>query len=242
MLTRAPWLADVLRAAGLAVVEVPGWQERGHGDFTDLTHVVLHHDASPFGPSPGVVRYMLDNFGTHGAQLWVARDGTWTVLASGVAYHAGRVQPGKPGNRQSLGVEADHSTGEDWPDCQLNSIRVGIHAILTRIGTTAADGLEFHKTVCRPHGRKSDPDGLSLDEERIRVDAKHLPTPTEEPPVTPAEIEQVAQRAAALVRKDLRTVIGGDPTQADVDATHYSLADIGRQLSVITRLLSPPPQ
>jgi hypothetical protein len=26
------WLPDVLRAAGLQVIEVPGWQNRGHGD------------------------------------------------------------------------------------------------------------------------------------------------------------------------------------------------------------------
>jgi hypothetical protein len=166
---RATWLAEVLRTAGLTVVEYPGWKTRGRGEFGNLRAVVWHHDASPPGDSPGVPTYMIRNFGTAAAQCWVARDGVWHVIAAGVAYHAGKVQPGKPGNHESIGVETDHTTGEDWPAALLASLRVGTAAILRKLGEPASTGLEFHKSICLPVGRKSDPDGLNLAEERGAV-------------------------------------------------------------------------
>jgi len=30
------WIADVLRAEGVNLVEYPEWQNRGHGDFKDI--------------------------------------------------------------------------------------------------------------------------------------------------------------------------------------------------------------
>lgn len=169
MITRALWLPDVLRDANLKVVEHDGWKSRGHGDFLDLRAVVWHHDASAVGDSPGVPAYMLRNWNRAGAQLWVSRQGVWHVLASGVAYHAGNVLAGKPSNRYSLGVETDHTTGEDWPAELLYSLRIGTAAILHRLDVPAQSGLEFHRTICAPKGRKSDPDGLHLDLERALV-------------------------------------------------------------------------
>lgn len=168
-MSRATWLADDLRAAGLTVKESSGWQSRGR-PFGDLRAVVWHHDASPPGDSPGVPAYMLREMaaGRAGAQLWVDRRGTWYVLASGVAFHAGKVLPGMPGNSQSLGVETDHTTGEAWPEPQLVSLRRGTAVILRRLGRDAT-ALHMHKTICAPPGRKVDPDGLSLPHERGRV-------------------------------------------------------------------------
>ncbi|MCW2776656.1 MAG: Peptidoglycan-binding domain 1 protein [Frankiales bacterium] len=183
----ATWLADVLTDAGLHVRELDGWRTRGHydGGFSGLRAVVWHHDASGEGDSPGVPAAMLGNWDVAAAQLWVDRSGVWHVLAAGPAYHAGRVLPGKPDNHTSLGVETDHTTGEDWPEAQLLSLRVGTHAILSHLGTDAAHGLEFHRTVCSPPGRKSDPDGLVLADERRRVDAVAHPVPGLVPPPRP---------------------------------------------------------
>lgn len=164
---RAPWLAEVLRAEGLQVVEHAGWQGRG-GELDALEAVVWHHDASPPGDSPGVCDYMLGRYDVAAAQAWVSRAGAWHLLGDGAAPHAGRVLLGKPGNRDSLGVETDHTTGEPWPAEQLRGLRVGTAAILRRAGATAT-GLEFHRTVCSPVGRKSDPDGLDLTAERAAV-------------------------------------------------------------------------
>lgn len=169
MIGYATWLADVLRAAGLEVVEHDGWKTRGHyGGFSDLHAVVWHHDASAPGDSPNVPKYMLEHWDTAAAQLWVNRQGVWHVLAAGPAYHAGKVLAGKPGNHTSLGVETDHTTGEDWPPALLTSLRTGTAAILRKLDAQP-DGLEFHKTVCDPPGRKTDPDGLDLADERRNV-------------------------------------------------------------------------
>lgn len=163
------WLPDVLRAAGLTVVEHDGWRSRGlAGGVFEPKAVVWHHDASPKGDSPGVPAYMIRNFSNGAAQLWVSRYGEWHVVAAGRAPHAGVVLPGMPGNSTSIGIETDHTTGEEWPPALLDSLRIGTAAILARLGV-GAEGLHFHKTVCSPPGRKVDPDGLSLAAERQAV-------------------------------------------------------------------------
>lgn len=195
--TRATWLADELRAAGLTVKTYPGWESRGK-PFRDLRAVVWHHDASPAGDSPGVPAYMLREMaaGRAGAQLWVDRRGAWHVLASGVAFHAGAVLAGMPGNHESLGVETDHTTDESWPSAQLLSLRRGTAAILRRIGQDAT-GLHMHKTICSPRGRKVDPDGLDLHNERGRLAvlmASAALKTTPAPPPAPVQEDDMAVR------------------------------------------------
>ncbi|WP_288797822.1 N-acetylmuramoyl-L-alanine amidase [uncultured Arsenicicoccus sp.] len=167
-------IADILRAAGCQVVEHPGWQTRGHGGLaTSKPTIVWHHDASPKGRTPGVAAYMLAMLaklrGSVGdAQLWVDYDGVWHVLGCGKAYHAGVTKPGKPGNPTTLGVETDHTVDEAWPVKQLESLRRGTAALLRAFGHSSG-GLEFHKTIAFPPGRKVDPDGLDLSAERTIV-------------------------------------------------------------------------
>lgn len=164
------WVADVLRDAGLPVKEVFGWKKRTCGTLIP-THVVWHHDGSPPGASPNVPGYIAGQVDKKkpGANLWVALDGTWHVIAAGLTYHAGEVLPGKPGNDRSIGIETDHTTGETWSGVELlHSLRVGTAAILNHL-QKPANNLEFHKTICSPIGRKTDPDGLSVTRERIEV-------------------------------------------------------------------------
>ncbi|CAF1082927.1 unnamed protein product, partial [Adineta ricciae] len=40
-------LADILRGAGLNVVEVAGWRTRGHGVMSSVKGIVVHHTAGP---------------------------------------------------------------------------------------------------------------------------------------------------------------------------------------------------
>ena len=226
-MTHATWLADTLRAAGCQVVEHPGWQGRGKG-FSDLRAVVWHHDASPPGDSPGVPAYMLRQMtaGKAAAQLWVDRKGTWHVLAAGVAFHAGDVRTGKPGNYQSLGVETDHTTGEAWPAALLTSLRRGTAAILRRLGQDAS-GLHMHKTICDPPGRKTDPDGLDLHSERGRL-AVLMAIKAQSTDPTPLEDEMTPQdwtRMEKLVDDRIRLVLRGENSDGKPTG-HANLRDL----------------
>ncbi|NUT53672.1 MAG: N-acetylmuramoyl-L-alanine amidase [Saccharothrix sp.] len=170
MALRLVGLADALRAAGLTVVEYPGWQTRGRNDggFAPVA-VMWHHDASAPGDSPGVPAYMADP-DNNGAQCWVDRAGRWHLVAAGRMWHAGLGGPWGPisrddGNTDSVGVETDHTTGEDWPAVQLDSLRRGTVVLLRYLGAPAA-ALCGHKEY-RP--TNPDPDGLDMAHERQLV-------------------------------------------------------------------------
>lgn len=200
---RITWVPAVLRAAGLTVVEHDGWKARGLSTTRSFTPraLVWHHDASPKGDSPGVPAYMIRNYERAGAQLWVDRQGRWHIIASGRAAHAGKTLPGMPTNETSIGIETDHTTGEDWPPALLASLRKGSAALLNHLAVTASAGLHFHKTICDPPGRKVDPDGLTLTKERSVVtglcaDLKYT-DPTAPKPVS---VPTIADCLSALKR------------------------------------------
>lgn len=161
-------LANVLRRAGVPVVEYPGWKDRTQkdGPFSPLG-VMWHHDASARGDSPGVPA-MMANLANNGAQTWVDRYGVWHLIAAGRMWHAGtgtgfgRILAER-GNTLALGVETDHTTGEDWPNDQLASLRLGTAAILAWFGANPADSLCGHKEYRRSN---PDPDGLDMATER----------------------------------------------------------------------------
>jgi hypothetical protein len=101
-------------------------------------------------------------------------DGAWHCIAAGRANHAGvgggwGVIPADQGNGYSVGVETDHTTGERWPDAQLQAMRVGTAAILTRLGAAPQGALCGHLEYAP--GRKFDPAGLDMDAERRAVAA-----------------------------------------------------------------------
>jgi len=158
---RALALADVLRAAGLPVVEVPGWQSRGR-DLVAIRGGVTHHTAtSPAAggdyPTLGVVRDGRAGLAGPLSQLGLGRSGTWYVIAAGRANHAGTVHSryaSTHGNPYSLGVEAEHPGGNHpWPAVQYASYVRGCAAIARHYGITWLG----HKEVAAPVGRKPDP-------------------------------------------------------------------------------------
>ena len=161
---KALWLADVLRAAGLQVVEQPGWKERGRGDFTAIRGVVCHHTAGSLkgnAPSLGVVTNGREGLPGPLSQLVLGRDGTFFVVASGKSNHAG---PGKwqgviAGNSQMIGIEAENtglSNDQPWPAVQMDAYIRGVAAILKQIKADAVMACG-HKEYAQPKGRKSDP-------------------------------------------------------------------------------------
>lgn len=159
----AVWLADVLRAAGLKVAEVEGWKTRGHATMGDVKGAICHHTAGPrIGNMPSldtVIRGRTDLKGPL-CNLALGRDGTWYVVAAGLAYHAGRGswQSVTAGNSQMIGIEAENTgLGDDpWPEVQVEAYARGIAAIFSHIGADAIM-CAGHKEYALPKGRKIDP-------------------------------------------------------------------------------------
>ena len=177
---RCTWLASVLRQAGLPVEEVPGWESRGHGDMGDVRGVLCHHTAGPaHGDHPSldvVVKGRPDLQGPL-AQLFLARSGTWYVVAAGKAWHAGAGSwhGMTDGNGHLVGVEAENmgTAADPWPAEQMDSYARGVAAILAHVHASA-DWAAGHKEYALPPGRKTDP---SFDMAAFRAKVRgHLET------------------------------------------------------------------
>jgi peptidoglycan hydrolase-like protein with peptidoglycan-binding domain len=187
---RALWLADRLRAAGLKVAEVAGWQSRGSPTFAPRV-VVCHHTAgarSGEAPSLNVVRDGRPGLPGPLSQLVLGRSGTFYVVASGRANHAGTGGwKAVSGNTASLGIEAENAgDGTDpWPDVQLDAYVRGVATICDELGI-ASDMVCGHREWAP--GRKVDPRGIDMDLFRGRVAAilagevpRPLPIPATDP-------------------------------------------------------------
>jgi hypothetical protein len=161
-------LADVCRAAGLAVVEVDGWQTRarGSGGYDDDRPwcVMWHHTASDTTPANDV------NYIVHGcpdapvANLYLARDGAVHVCAAGATNTNGKggpfpvsrgTVPVDSMNTHAIGIEAGNDgIGEPWPAEQIAAYFTLSRALTGAYGLAVTD-LATHAEWAP--GRKIDP-------------------------------------------------------------------------------------
>lgn len=124
----------VLRAAGVTVHETPGWITRGYDgqDLVEIRGILWHHTAtnrSAFIKDPNPTTCTLVNGRSDLAgplcNLQLGRDGSVTIIATGVANHAGKGSaPGFPantGNHYLIGIEMESSgiAPWDWTPAQL---------------------------------------------------------------------------------------------------------------------------
>lgn len=161
------WVADVLRSAGLKVVELDGWRTRGR-TFVPKG-IVWHHTATSVKASDSNVDRLLrdgrPDLAGPLSQLGLRRDGTFVVVAAGRANHNGY---GTWGN-DSIGIEAyNDGVGEPWPLAQVDAYVRGTAAICRFLGW-GADRVKAHRET--DPRRKIDPAGLDMDEMRRRVTA-----------------------------------------------------------------------
>lgn len=205
---RATWLPEVLRAAGLDVYELPGWQGRGK-PLTSIEGVVWHHTASGPNWQDGHVAAMLrdgrPDLAGPLAQLGLERDGTFVVVADGKANHNGY---GTWGN-QAIGIEAyNDGKGEPWPAAQLDAYDRGTAAILAQLGY-GSDRMKGHRET--DPKRKPDPTGIDLNAARQRV-ARLITYRTPEPEdidMTKAELLAILndpKGPLGVIRTDLAEV------------------------------------
>jgi hypothetical protein len=170
------WLADVLKAQkpAIKVSELPDWQSYGHGDYGHIWGVMIHHTGNAGADAMSIRNGRPDLEGPL-SNLHIAQDGTVTVVAAGVCWHAGRGSyPGIPtdgGNQVLIGIECawprDTSitpatqTRERWPDAQIFAMRDSVAAILNKLGF-AQDRVIAHKEYAGQAQGKWDPGNLDM--------------------------------------------------------------------------------
>jgi N-acetyl-anhydromuramyl-L-alanine amidase AmpD len=209
---RLLWLPDVLAGAGLKVSLVDGWETRGDERLGRILGVICHYTATPdtrrnMPTLDLLVRGRADLPGPL-CQLGLGRDGTYYVVASGRANHAGRGEWNgvTAGNTRLVGIEAENSGRADdpWPAVQLDAYVRGVAAILREIGRTAASCCG-HREYALPLGRKTDPN-FAMDGFRQRV-ADILSGAAPAPMLIPA-VEIGGLGRATLRRGDAGALVG----------------------------------
>ena len=175
------WLADVLRAAKLQVVEVPGWKQSGRAEMGPVKGVLCHHTAGPAkgeNPSLALIEKGRPDLAGPLSHLVLGRSGTFYVVAAGRCNHAGEGlwQGIESGNTNFIGIEAENAgTPKDpWPAVQMDAYARGVAAILKHVGASAIM-CAGHKEYALPKGRKIDP---TFDMAAFRkVVAEHMAAP-----------------------------------------------------------------
>jgi N-acetyl-anhydromuramyl-L-alanine amidase AmpD len=190
------WLADVLRADGINPVEYPGWRTRGHGDFRDIRGVMVHHTGSDNASAESIATGRPDLPGPL-SQLHIARNGTVTVVAVGVAWHAGvGMYPWLPtnmGNWHMIGIECANSGTSptaphrmNWPDAQYFALVGCCAAINRRLAQNSSRTIGHKEYAGRAQG-KWDPGAIDMDilrgDIQARIGSIPVPAPTPTPPV-----------------------------------------------------------
>lgn len=176
------WLPKALRAEGLTVRVVKGWQTRGREGTFQPKKVMFHHTAS--SPSGGNVPAL--GICTNGrvdlpgplCNVLVGRDGTCYVVAAGRCNHAGaggpfQEIPRDSGNAYMMGVEVENNgIGEVWSQDLLQTVARVFAAFLRHEHKTARDEVG-HKEWAPL--RKIDPRPVDMNAHRKRT-AKLLRT------------------------------------------------------------------
>ena len=198
-------MADVLRKAGVKVVEVEGWKSRGYAgqDLAAVRGVMWHHTAtnraafiSSNAPTLNLCINGREDLAGPLCNIVLGRDGTAYIVAAGVANHAGTGFidgiPANAGNHYMVGIEMESSgiAPWDWTAAQLTAApRIGA-ALESTYGASIQPGhLEYSNAgKIDPAGWPGGMDGL-----RASINAIIGGNPTATKPLTttkPAPIQE----------------------------------------------------
>ena len=176
-MSRLTDLADVLRAAGVPVVEVEGWQTRGRGGDGGQyqagrpNHVMVHHTAGAQGASAASeVNYMVNVSDVAPVtNLYIARDkddaAVWICAAGPTNTNGKGSAPWDPAtknddmNRMAIGIEiGNNGVGEPYGAKQQETL-IAACAALCEAYSIPVDHVRSHAEYAP--GRKIDPAGPS---------------------------------------------------------------------------------
>lgn len=194
-------LAVAARESGLRVVEVNGWQTRGHGQMVGVSAIVCHHTATARSasgdyPSLHVVRDGRPGLGGPLAQLGLGRNGTVWVIAAGLCYHAGVVFESWMSNGHAIGIEAEADGVSAWPAVQYDAYVRLVRALAHHYNVPTARILG-HKEVAQPRGRKNDP---NFDMTRFRDAVTKQPSAGDTPAIPPKKEADMPLNADDIVQ------------------------------------------
>lgn len=212
------WLARELRAAGLKVVEVEGWENRGRpastGNFNPRGPVTTHHTGTTTSATkkmPTLQTLIKGRSDLPGplAQVGVAYDGTVYVIAAGRANHAGRVGKrgvagmpyGADGNALAIGDEVDTNGTQKLSAPQRNSI-AKVNAVVLEHFDRGTDYAHRHEDISGTG--KWDIGNLTTPQ--VRSDAGAARKALTNPPAPKPEVPAVTWTTP--IDKDPRAVAG----------------------------------
>jgi hypothetical protein len=156
-------LADVARRTGYPVTETPGWRSRGHGPQPAVRGIVCHHTGGR--DDMYVVRDGRPDLDGPLSQIWLRRDGTIFIVASGRCWHNAPSTSADHTNSNSIGIEAENNGSEPWPAKQVDAYQ-RLCAELCREFGLPASAVKGHKEV---HSTKPDPHSISMTAFRAAV-------------------------------------------------------------------------
>jgi len=217
------WLADVLKnwnkGPKINVKELADWQNYGHGDYGAIWGVMVHHTGNARADAMSIRNGRPDLPGPL-SNLHIAQDGTVTVVAAGVCWHAGMgAYPGIPtngGNQCLIGIECAWprdttitpatQTRERWPDAQIIAMRDTVAAILTRLGYNSSRVIA-HKEYAGAVQGKWDPGNLDMNWFRQEVSKAQRGDFTPTKPVSPTPAPETLMTDRQLLEAIYRALV-----------------------------------
>ncbi|WP_139978319.1 peptidoglycan recognition protein family protein [Nocardioides litoris] len=179
---RISWLGDVLRAAGVQVVEEPGWLTRTANGTLDPIGVLWHHTAAPSSasnPSPALGVCINGRADLPGPLCHALVDyfGVFHLVSANYANHAGTARASGPvpagsGNVMLIGWEIDYAGDggggvvQQMTSAQYDASLKATAAVLRQLGRDASYARGHRETSTTG---KIDPSFIDLDTMRADV-------------------------------------------------------------------------
>jgi len=225
----------VLLKASQKVSEYPGWRTRGHGQFGRMQGIILHHTVGP-----GARKGNMPSLETlvHGRKVpplagplcnsGMGYDGTWYIVAAGIAYHAGSGHYAgiDSGNANTLGVEIENTgygphgsippgaVRENFTDKQMDAIHYGCAALLTFYKLTPRTLIAHREWT----SRKIDPHDMDMGAVRSQVGSimrGSAPPPVVIPSVDPVGHPTVRRPAMGVLEDEIIIIQKAVGVEAD---------------------------